>query len=149
MSVCLSQHVPPDADLVMVCAEGPASRLQLHRAAAVPLTCLAVLCLAANRRCNPNRCSPQHLASTELTAAQSDALQLPMLLIVVRLAAADVVVLMRTVSWPLQVEFAFNDYNDADRTLGDWDNFARRFAAPQRSAHQPSISSQDHLADLT
>jgi len=25
-----------------------------------------------------------------------------------------------------QVEFAFNDYNDADRTLGDWDNFARR-----------------------
>ena len=26
----------------------------------------------------------------------------------------------------LQVEFAFNDYNDADRTLGDWNNFARR-----------------------
>ncbi len=29
-----------------------------------------------------------------------------------------------------QVEFAFNDYNDADRTLGDWDNFARR-CSPQ------------------
>ena len=34
----------------------------------------------------------------------------------------------------MQIEFAFNDYNDAFRTLGDWNNFARRFV---RACHSP------------